>query len=343
MDWGRSYTSRWRVYRVDARTWLDAGEVSRFDSASVDRTATGLLESATIKATRDVGEGFEEGYYRIALYAEQDGEVVRSDVATLLCSSSSGEVDRGRDVLSIDGRSVLYPASVGRLPMGTYAPMGCDGARFAADLLGECLAAPVSLECSFELMVHYVFDLGSTRLDAARSLLDAGGCCLQVDGTGTVHVLKLPTDPVLDLSAASAHMLAPGTSHADDRASVPNRYVANDGEREAVAVNADADSPVSTISRGYEHDYYDKAPKPVDGETLAAYARRRLRELSVSRDTRKYVREYWPGALPQSVVRCTMPDAGLSGDLRITRQALSLGYGVSVTEEAVSEVALWQG
>lgn len=341
MDWSRGYSSDWRVFRVDPTTWADGEQVGGVDSASVDRVRGGLLESGSVTLTAAPGAGFEAGYYRIALYVLQDGAAVREDVATLYCSSGEGEVERGRDELDVVGRSVLYPASVRILQPGAYAPKGCDGAQRAAELLRACLAAPVTVEGGFTLDTHLVFDLGTSHLDAAWELLDAGGYCMQVGGDGTVSIMPMPTEPALGLADAGTRLLMPKVSHALDYSSVPNRYVAREGSTEAVATNDDPSSPTSTAARGYRHDEVDDSPKRVDGETLAEYARRRLAELSVVEDRRTYEREWWPGVRPYSLVRCAIAGT-MEGDLRVVRQSLKLGHGILVTEEAAREVRTWQ-
>lgn len=342
MDWSRGYTARWRVFRVDPETWADAGLVARLDGASVERTRSGMLESATLAFTREVGEGFSPGYHRIALYAEQDGASVREDVATLYCTSASGEVDYGRDAVAVTGRSVLFPASVRRLLAGTYAPKGCDGAAYAADLLRECVHAPVEVDGSFRLGRHVVFDLGDSHLDAAWAVLDAGRFCMQVTGSGTVRVMPLPAEPDLVLGADGLRMLMPGASHALDYSDVPNRVLVRHGANEALAVNDDPESETSTVARGYCHDLVEESATPVDGETLADYARRRLAEESAVADSRTYEREYAPGVLPSSVVRASLSEIGMVGDFRVVRQSLDLGHGVKVTERAEREVATWR-
>ena len=342
MDWSRGYSAEWRVVRVDPSTWADAEAVGAVDSASVERTADGLMESGSMTAVRGVGEGFEPGYHRIVMVAEQDGAKERVEVCTLYCTSAQGEVERGRDVVDVVGRSVLYPASVRRLLAGTYAPKGADCAAYAARLLRECVACPVEVEGAFALADHVVFDLGDSYLDAARAVLDAGGYCMQVDSHGTVHVRPLPAEPAAGLGALGASMLMPKVGYELDYSDVPNRYLARDGELQAVAVNDDPASPTSTVSRGYFHDEVDTSPKPLEGESLATYARRRLAEKSVVKDARRYEREFAPDVLPNSIVRATAAQGGLEGDLRVTRQSLELGHGVKVTEEAVREVSTWQ-
>ena len=342
MDWGRSYTASWSVHPVHPATWAESGRLARISSASVERTRDGLLESGSLEAVEDVGAGFEPGYYRIVMVAEQDGIRTREEIATLYCASTGVQVERGRQAVAIEGRSVLYPASVRRLLAGSYAPRGADGAQYAAEMLRGCLAAPVEVTGGFALAEHVVFELGRTVLEAVRSILDAGNHIMQVDGHGTVRIMPKPVEPSIELSNANARLLMPKAERRLDLTGIPNVYLARDGGVQAVAVNDDPASPTSTVTRGYEHDVTDSSPKPVDGESLAEYARRKLAEASVVEDAVTYTREWWPGVYPGSLVRCSLPGWGVEGGLRVVKQSLTLGMGITVLEQAAGEVSTWQ-
>ncbi len=345
IDWTRGYSARWAAYAVNVPTWADGEALSGVVSASVERDVSSeaaLVESGTIELDAPVGEGFGERYVRLAMVAEQGGETERVDVCTLLCSCSSGDVDKGVDRLSLDGRSVLWPASRKVLPRGEYVPRGYDCVAWCREMLEGCLAAPVVAEGSFTLTEHYVIDLGSSVLDAVWLVLDAGGWCLQIDGDGTVHVRPRPTEPALVLDDVGARLIVPGVHHELDWSEVPNRYWATDGSNAAVAVNRDPASPTSTVSRGYESDAYDSSPMLVDGEDLQGYAERMLEERSTVHDVRSYVREWWPGVTCYSVVRGTLPSIALDGDLVVERQSLECGHGIKVSEQAYREVRSWQ-
>lgn len=342
IDWGAGYSSEVKVYRVDAGTWEDAGELPGVSGVRVERSASARMESGSFAIDVEPGAPFAEGYYRIAALCDQGQGVERVDVATLLCSAVSGDVDRGASALSVEGRSVLAPADDTRLQAGEYAPAGCDGAAFAASLLRRACACPVSVDGSFTLDSNVVFDIGSTLLGAAWDVLGAGGFCMQIDGRGEVRVLPLPDEPSLVLDSAGARLVVPGVGWDMDYSGVPNRYTAVEGAAIATAVNDDPNSPVSTVARGRYVDVVDKSPRRVNGETLAAYAARKLRGASVVGRTRTYTREFWPGVHPYSIVRGSLESAGLGGDMRVESQGVDLSHGISVTEKASEGVVLWE-
>lgn len=337
MNWARSYSSTWRVFRVNQDTWADAQALAGVDSVSVTRTADGsLLESGSIDLTGDI----DPGYYRIVMTADQGGELARVDVATMLCIANGGEYDYGVRTHKADGYSVLYPASVTAITAGGYAPAGVNGAEYAGDLLEEAINAPVEVEGNFTLNNPIVHEVGSSVLEAAWAVLEAGGYVIQIDGRGVVHIRPKPTDPSLILDTQSEGIMVNGTSFTADESEIPNRYIVIDEATIAIAENNDPESRVSTVSRGYKVDEVDTSPTPVDGETLSEYAERRLHEMSMLKEEQSYTREYAEGVNLYSVVRASL-DA-LEGDFRVTSQTVSCENGITVAEKVEKETDLWQ-
>lgn len=336
MDWTRSYTSTWRVFRVNRKTWADAELLRKVDGASVSRTADGnVLESGSLEVS---GE-FESDYYRIVMTAEQGGELKRVDVATLFFEVKGGSIDFGFTTHDVDGFSVLHPAETTAVTLGEYAPAGVDGVQYAAELLRSAINAPVETEGSFILNDHVVHELGSSVIDAVWAVLDAGGYIMQIDGRGVVHIRPKPTEPALIINNATIRRLSNNIDFDADMSSIPNRYVVIDDTNVVVAENNDPESIVSTVSRGFYVDVVDTSPTPVNGKTLKEYAHDRLKELSVMKDERSYEREFAPDAYLYSLVRASID--GLQGDLRITSQSVNCGNGITVNEKAYKEIALW--
>lgn len=345
IDWGSGYSSTWRVYEVDPRTWADSGEFSGVRSVSIERDASDgapLLESGTIELDGDVNEEFRERYLRIVLVAHQAGISERVEVATLLCGATNSEIGYGIEKRELVGHSVLWPASTRQLTSGSYILRGSDGAEWAANALRGCIKAPVVQEGSFALAETIVFGIGDTILESIWTVLIAGGFCLQIDGDGTVRVKQIPTTPDLSLDDAGARLLHLGIRRTLDLSEVPSRYIAIEGELVAVAENDDPESQTSSVYRGYSIDLVDTNPTRRSGETLSAYCRRRLAEESTITDERTYSREFWPGVFPLSVVHGSLTGIGLDGYLRVTRQSLTCDKGIVVNESAIGEVRTWQ-
>lgn len=337
MNYGRSYSATWRVYRVNRDTWADREQIRNVDLVRVTRTAKGkLIESGSIELTGD----FEPDYYRIVMTAEQGGEVERVNVATLLFDTKDGNSDYGRNVQTADGYSVLHPASTTAMIAGEYAPAGVDGAQYAAKLLRETINAPVEVEGSFTLNEHIVHKIGCWVIDAVWSVLEAGGFVMQIDGRGVVHIRPKPTEPSLVLSNNSIRLLTNNVSNTTDLSSIPNRYVVIDENNRTVAENNDPQSEVSTVCRGYCVDRVDESPKPVNGETYGAYAERRLEEESVMKEERSYTREYAPDVYIFSLIRASID--GFEGNYRVTSQTLKCDKGITISEKAEREIKLWR-
>lgn len=340
IDWRESYTTIWRLVSIDTATWSDGVTLNGVNSAKITRTADGkLLEAGTVEL---VTEDFEPGYYRLTCtVVSTSGESERVDVATLYMGSKAQTYNYGAETFTVDGRSVLFPASVKLLIEGEYAPANSDGARWAADILSECVAAPISLEASFILDNNVVFPFGSSVLDAVWKVLNSGGCVMQISGDGTIHILRAPTIPMLELSTVNASLIIPGIKADYPLTDVPNQYIAVDEFNISIATNDNPASPVSTINRGFVYMELDESPSPVDGETLERYAERRLSEVSTVSDKRTYTREFWPDVYPYDLVRGSIPSVGLDGDMRVSTQTITCGNGLTVTERASREVNLW--
>jgi len=335
-DWLGGYSAGWEVQRVDPSTWGDAGALEGVRSVSIDRDCTGdvpLLETGEMALVGSL----ESAWYRIYMVAEQDS-IERIAMATLLFERISARTQRGACEVKARGRSTLQPAADRRMPRGAYAPASCDGAAYVAGILRECTPAPVSVDGSFTLVDDVVFDVGCTYLEAAWTVLNAAGWCMQIDGLGRITVMAKPTDPALALDDANAGLLLPGVDDDFSIVDVPNRYYAVDDGEVAVAENTDEGSMLGYPQRGRWVDKVDTSPVLVDGESLEMYARRKLAEESTITRTFTYEREYWPNVFPFSVVHAMQAANGIEGDLRVMTQNIECGRGVKVTEKSGMEV-----
>ena len=330
--WAESYSASLRLMEVDPATWADTDEVPGVLDASGSRDATGkLLESGRVTVEWPTDAKPKEMWGRVELLADHSD---RRAVMTLLLVPSPSDVRRGRRTLTYDGYSVLSPADERHLMAGDYVPAGADGAKKAADLIAECTPAPVVAEGSFRLAEPMVFAQGTTYLDAAWMLVDAAGWCMQVDGDGTVRIRPMPTVAALQLDADGAGLLGTEVESDDGFAGVPNSYVAVEGGEVATAVDDDPSSPTSTVSRGGRVvQIYDAKPTRIDGESLGAYAARKLAEATATVGRRSYTRAWVPDVTVFDMVDGTLSEADLVGKMRIVRQALDITGNMTVNEE----------
>lgn len=356
IDWTSGYSASWRVFRVNPETWADASELDGVTDISIERSierstdqnskrgtdsSSKTIEKGSMSVDLVPGTTVDEGYYRFVMVARQGDDTERVEVATLLFTATGGAVNRGVDAVECNGRSVLWPASKVSVEPGAYAPAGVDGVGYAAQLLSDAINAPIVTEGSFVIDEHVVFDNGASVLDAVWAILDAGGFYMSISGDGTVKIEAMPTEPSLSLDMTHARLLHPGIEHQLDTSDVPNVYKVTDGASEAVATNASESSTTSTVTRGWTNEVLDESPVRVNGETLQAYAERKLEEASTIEDSRTYEREWWPGVHPCHVVRGSLASVLLDGDLRVKSQSLACGKGITVTETAYREVHTW--
>lgn len=338
IDWSAGYSCSVSVNKVNPETWASTDEVRSVASASITRSATEdvpLLEQATF----EVDSELEVGWYRISMLVKQ-GEVDRETIGTFLVEKSSRTDSYGRTTYTADGWSVLKPADRQTFVAGSYAPAGVDGAAYVASLLRGCIPAPVEVSGSFTLSDNVVFAPGTTKLAAAWKVLDAGGFVMQISADGTVMIAARQESPAMTLDRAGSVMLLPQVSGGVNISDIPNRYFATDGKETVAAMNTNQESTVSYQARGMWIDYYDASPKRVNGESLTAYAERKLSELSTVTKEKSYTREYSPGVLPFSMVRCSLPDIDLDGDAYVLSQSIDISHGVTVSETLGFEVEL---
>lgn len=337
-DWLGGYSAVWEVRKVNRDTWEDGDILPLVKSVSIDKSVEGsapTIESGTM--TLDGNGSFDAGWYRISMIATQSGSE-RIPIATLLFERASSRTEKSNVELECSGRSVLQPVADVKMPIGSYAPAGIDGASFAARLVRSCTPAPVTVDGSFTLVDDYVFDPGCSNLEAAWTVLNAANWCAQIAGDGSIMIHAKPSEPVLELSRSNAGLLIPGVDDDFNIVGVPNRYYALYGDDVVVFTNEDASSEASYPARGRWVDVVDTSPALIDGENLDMYAQRKLAEASIVLRTFSYDREWWPDVVPNSVVRASLKNEGIEGDLRVISQSIECGRGAKVSEVAGMEV-----
>ena len=340
IDYAQGYSARFELRTVDRSTWSSGDVLQGLVSASVECDCTDecpLLQSGSAEITLPAGSEWQEGYYRIEMVAAQGQRTERVAVATLLFSTEDSAMEKGAQTAKMTGRSVLAPASDSLLLMGTYAPKGCDGAAWAAKLLSECVHAPVSAEGSFTLDEHAVFGAGVSKLQAAWTILKAAGWCMEIAGDGSVTLKPKPSEASFVLDE-NRHALMPSAERRADLSGVPNRYYAVDGDEVGIAVNDQEGSRTSVQARGCYVDVVDDSPVKVDGETMTAYARRKLEELSTVTREYGYEREFVPGLSCYDMVAGTVPEWGMAGAFRVLKQSVAFGKGITVSETVGQEI-----
>lgn len=340
IDWGREYTSEWRVFHVNSDTWANMDLLERVESISIERDGSDdvpMLESASMSVNMDLLDTFVSGWYRIVGLFRQGREREQLSLGTFLFESGSASISYPMKTPDITGYSVLKTCSDKKLKVGTYAPKNIDGVKYVEELLKECIPAGCDIfsDDSFILDDYIVFDAGSSYLEAIWSVLDAANWCLQLDGDGNIYILEKPDSPELILDQANARLMGVDLSYEENLDDIPNVYYVTDGEISYTARNEDPDSPTSIPSRdGREIDAVDLSPTRVNGETLTAYAERMLKEVSSVMRTYSYSREYWPGVYIFDMVQGGMASMDFLDNMRVMSQSIDCSHGIYISEKA---------
>ena len=184
MNWNVGFRAGYHACLVDRVTWQD-GERFGITEGSINRTDTGLKESADLTAT-EYPHGMDR-WIRIYLDAEQDGDFAHIPLFTGLTSTPEEGIDGVIHRSKIQCYSVLKPAQDIMLPIGWYAEKGFVCTEIIDSLLSVC-PAPVVIESgSPRLAQHYIAEMDESNLTMIYKLLDAIGWRIRIEGDGTIH------------------------------------------------------------------------------------------------------------------------------------------------------------
>ena len=192
MDWNSGLSAIYELREVDPISWMDLGSLD-FTAGTITRTDSNLIESASLKMTESV----REGWVRIYLKARQAGTGTRVPVFTGLAMTPQRVLNGYMEDNTIKCYSVLKPAEDTLTPRGYYVPAGAPGAQLVAQLLSVG-AAPVTFDdYGPELMEPIVTEDSDTNLSVAWKILDAIGWRILLSGDGRIRVCPAATEPVV--------------------------------------------------------------------------------------------------------------------------------------------------
>lgn len=316
------------VCRVD-NSWADGetlGKLVSFSAAKTIDSDTPEIDSGDIELMQGA---VKEGYVRVYLCRNSSQSYTRSAIGTYLLESMSNDSKASTCELW----SVLHPATERIPPVGYYVPQGSVAAQVAAELLEECIDAPVSVEGTGETLSENVTAGDSeTYLTLIWAILgDNWG--IAIDGDGRVIVRPNPTQPYV---LTKGDLITP-VSTSWDLANVPNSVTVSDDIRSVTVTNDSPSSPTSTVTRGRRIDLAETSSNKNETETLEAYAYRLLEEKSKATMTAEYEREYKGHIWVGDVVK--LPDQ--DGLWKVVSQTLEYGCGVKVSETAQREVSTY--
>lgn len=330
MDWQKGFSASYYATFVDKATWRD---LERFEitEGSISYNTEELRCSATVGAV-----GYEQGtenVIRVYLDARQTGDAVLVPLFTGYATSPSQLFNGRLETNSLDVYSVLTPVKDVLLPRGWYAAAEIPGGDLIKKLL-EPTPAPVSItDDSPALKEAIIAEDSETNLSMIEKILVAMDWRMRVGGDGTIQLLPNATEAEVTFDPLDNDAIEPEIEVTYDWYQCPNCMRAISGDLTAVAKDENEDSIFSIPRRGREVWMEDTDADLNEGETIEAYALRRLKEEQSVATQAKYKRRFHSELSVSDLVRLHYPEQGLDGLYKITSMSMELGYGCSVDEE----------
>lgn len=341
MDWSKGYSSRYYATIVDRNTWQDSisvSGISRFEitGGTIERTDSDLLESADLDCI-----GYpetNEQWIRVWLDTVQDGDYSHTPLFTGLATSPSRNIDGTVEKNSVQCYSVLKPAQDVLLSRGYYAPVDINSGVLIRRLLSVC-GAPIDIaEDAPNLQNPIIAEDGESNLTMAWKVAIAVGWLIRIQGDGTITVGPGQSESKWGFGISEYDILEPEVDITYDWYGCPNVLRANSNGYSATARDDDPESMFSTEARGREIWVEENDCDLAEGQSLANYARDRLKELQETSVTISYKRRYHPEILVGDVITLHYPVQNLVGNFMVTSQSIDLGYSARTSEEVVQ---LW--
>lgn len=330
MNWERGFTAAYHACLVDPVTWEDAESLDIM-SGNINRTSTGLRQSADIGCI-DYSQGTDK-WLRVWMDVTQDGDADHIALFTGLTSTPERQIEGDLSEITVQCYSVLKPAQDVLLPRGWFAAKGYIGAEIVDQLLSVG-PAPIIVEPGSPRLTEYIIaENGETNLSMADKILDAIGWRLRIEGDGTIVICPKAEKESAEFSALRYDQIEPKVKVKTDWFDCPNVFRAVSDEDSYTAYDEDPDSVLSIESRGREVWKEESSVKLNDGESLASYAQRRLKELQAVSKEISYSRSYNPDVLITDRIRLHYPAQDLSGIFVVVSQSVTLDACATTTEE----------
>lgn len=331
MDWGKGFSSTYYLTVVDRFTWKDSTRIE-ITGGTIKHTLDDLRDAADLNCI-DYDADTEQ-LIRVWLDAKQEDDSSHTPLFTGIATSPGIEIKGTLTSNKLECYSVLKIAQDILLPRGWYAAKGTNTGYLIQSLLKDT-GAPIDIpESTPNLDQAIIAENGENKLSMVDKIINAmGNWQLYLTGYGEIIVDEISNEPVAIFGALSNDVIEPSVSITYDWYGCPNVYRAVADDTYAVARDDDPDSPYSTVSRGREVWYEDTDCYISDGESLADYAKRALREAQQVATEVSYTRRFDPDVMVGDVIRINYPAQDIFGDYIVKSQSIDLGYGARVSEE----------
>lgn len=353
-DWSKSMQQSFEYYEVDPGTWKDKRLLTNVTGCTIQRDSdVATLGSATIDITDSVGEC----YVRVYLVTIQNGVTERTPLGTFLVQTPSSSFDGKIRSVSMDAYTPLLELKENLPPIGYYVPEDSNIMEIAYQLVNNNVRAPVVASTN-DSTLHYDFaaNVDDTWMMFVRDLITNANHELGLDEMG--RILFSPKQdtaslqPVWTYTDDNSSILYSDMSLSHDLYGIPNvveviytkggNYTSD--KNYVRVVNADPNSPISTVNRGREIIHRVTDPELIGEPSitmLTDYANQLLRDLSTLEYTITYTHGYCPVRLGDCV-RFNYSRAGLTDvKAKVISQSIKCEAGCSVQEKAVFTTKLW--
>lgn len=333
MNWNNGFSALYELYRVNPVSWQDAGAYELI-AGQISKSEGGLIESADLTMSESPGEC----WLRVYLKARQGESGERVALFTGLASAPQRNLNGNSVTYKAQCYSVLKPVEDTLTPRGYFVAAGVRGAEAAAELL-SIGPAPVTYETASPTLTEaIVSEDRDTYLSMAQKILDSIGWRIRISGHGEVEILPKAETESARFDEYENDSIEVSITDTNDWYSTPNCLRVVSGS-DAVEVKDNSDSVLSTssrqIARGGNGEIWaqESVSSLGDGETLQAYAERRLKELQGPARKLAYSRRFRPDVTIGDKVRLHLPGHEIDDIFTVTSQRITLSYGAKVSEE----------
>lgn len=330
MDWSKGYSASYHMTVVDKTTWRDMRVISITDG-KIKKETSNLMESADVTCLnypRNV-----EQWVRVWLDAKQKDTSEHIALFTGLAVSPDRDINGLIETNQVECYSVLKPADDVLLERGWYAPEGFKGSALVKQLLSVGPAPIVEEEFSPSLKSSIIAENGETHLSMAHKVLQAINWRLKIDGDGTINICSKPISSIATFDSMDMDIIESKLKLSYDWYDCPNVFRAIEDDLIGIARDDSEESFLSTVNRGREIWEEEINCNLNDGETVAEYALRKLKEKQQKEMAVDYSRRFVPGICPTDIINLHLPAQQISGNFVIESQSIDLGYGARVSEE----------
>ena len=332
MDWSKGLSASYKAFIVDPLTWKDTDPIDII-SGSISKSEDDMRESADISVSEYSSS--KEQWIRVYLDARQQSSSYYGAIFTGLISSPGREMEGSVESNTLRCYSVLKPASDILLPRGYYVNYGTNTTALLKSLLKIIKGMPIEIEGTPpNLSYTIIAENSESNLSMVDKILYCIGWRMRIKGDGTIVISEPASEPSARFDPVDVDSLELKVNIENNWFDCPNVFRAVQGNFSATAMDNDPDSIFSIPSRGREIYFEETSANPYAGESLAQYAKRRLKEEQQVYMSASYSRRFDPDANVSDVISLRYPGQGLDGLFYISSQTINLGYSPTVSEVA---------